>query len=62
VLHTVPYRILKSFQVLTGLTAEFLVDSISGLIETTTVTEEFVALILLPLVVRVVPIVILDDV
>ncbi|KAG8986750.1 hypothetical protein FRB90_003810 [Tulasnella sp. 427] len=36
--------------VLTGLTAEFLVDSISGLTATGNISREFIALILLPLV------------
>lgn len=44
------FALLVVVTVLTGLTAEFLVDSIAGLIATTAVTEEFVALILLPLV------------
>lgn len=44
------FALLLTVTVLTGLTAEFLVDSIDGLISTTRVTEEFVALILLPLV------------
>ncbi|PVG01865.1 calcium/proton exchanger [Serendipita vermifera] len=42
--------LLLCVTVITGVTAEFLVDSINGLISTTRVTEEFVALILLPLV------------
>ncbi|KAG8848970.1 hypothetical protein FRB91_010360 [Serendipita sp. 411] len=44
------FVLLVIVTVLTGLTAEFLVDSIAGLISKTRVTEEFVALILLPLV------------
>ncbi|ORY63667.1 Sodium/calcium exchanger protein-domain-containing protein [Leucosporidium creatinivorum] len=36
--------------VLTGVTAEFLIDSIDGLTQTTPISREFVALILLPLV------------
>ena len=35
--------------ILTGLTADFLVDSIAGLTETGAISREFVALILLPL-------------
>ncbi|KAG8904495.1 hypothetical protein FRC01_008708, partial [Tulasnella sp. 417] len=47
---TVAFVLLVCVTVLTGLTAEFLVDSISGLTATGHISREFIALILLPLV------------
>lgn len=44
------FALLVVVTVITGLTANFLVDSIGGLTATGTISSEFVALILLPLV------------
>jgi hypothetical protein len=44
------FGLLLGVTALTGVTAEFLLDSINGLTETTSVSSEFVGLILLPLV------------
>jgi Ca2+:H+ antiporter len=42
--------LLLGVTAITGVTAEFLIDSVNGLTETTSISKEFVGLILFPLV------------